>query len=107
MSLLARLALACYLAIAFVPQALARDVVTPPPVQALVPFTSDEGLARFARAVGKIDFPAPANQFAPQAAAAPRPAGCGSNSFASAAKSIFPTARAKPARPDRKSTRLN
>jgi hypothetical protein len=28
------------------------------PVQALVPFTSDEGLARFARAVGKIDFPA-------------------------------------------------
>src|SRR5258706_15746970 len=77
MSLLARLALACYLAIAFVPQALARDL-TPPPVQALVPFTSDEGLARFARAVGKIDFPALANQFEPQAAAAPRPAGCGS-----------------------------
>src|SRR6202030_4768740 len=66
MSLLARLALACYLAIAFVPQALARDLVTPPPVQALVPFTSDEGLARFARAVGKIDFPALANQFEPQ-----------------------------------------
>src|SRR5260221_5288886 len=66
MSLLARVALACYLAIAFVPQALARDVVTPPPVQALVPFTSDEGLARLARAVGKIDFPALANQFEPQ-----------------------------------------
>jgi hypothetical protein len=51
MSLLARVALAYCLATAFVPQALARDVVTPPPVQALVPFTSDEGLARLARAV--------------------------------------------------------
>ena len=66
MSLLARVALAYCLATAFVPQALARDVVTPPPVQALVPFTSDEGLARLARAEGKIDFPALANQFEPQ-----------------------------------------
>jgi hypothetical protein len=66
MSLLARVALAYCLATAFVPQALARDVVTPPPAQALVPFTSDEGLARLARAVGKVDFPALANQFEPQ-----------------------------------------
>ena len=58
MSLFARVALAYCLATAFVPQAPARDVVTPPPVQALVPFTSDEGLARLARAVGKVDFPA-------------------------------------------------
>jgi NAD(P)H-dependent flavin oxidoreductase YrpB (nitropropane dioxygenase family) len=36
------------------------------PQIALVPFTSDEGLARLARAEGKIDFPALANQFEPQ-----------------------------------------
>lgn len=36
----------------------------------LVPFASDEGLARFARASGKVDFPALANQFEAQLNAA-------------------------------------
>jgi Phytochelatin synthase len=33
----------------------------------LVAFTSDEGIARFARAVAKVDFPLLANQFEAQA----------------------------------------
>jgi hypothetical protein len=66
MSLLARVALVVLLATVAVPQAVAWDERTPTPVQALVVFNSDEGLARLARAAAKIDFPALANQFEAQ-----------------------------------------
>ena len=66
MSLLARVALVVLLATIAVPQAVARDEPTPTPVQALVVFNSDEGLARLARAAAKIDFPALTNQFEAQ-----------------------------------------
>ena len=66
MSLLARVALVVLLATVTVPQAVARDEPTPTPAQILVVFSSDEGLARLARAAAKIDFPALANQFEAQ-----------------------------------------
>ena len=66
MSLLARVVLAVLLATTGVPQAQARDEATPAPVQTLVVFNSDEGLARLARATAKVDFPALANQFEAQ-----------------------------------------
>ena len=66
MSLLARVSLVVLLATVAVPQAVARDESTPTPVQALVVFNSDEGLARLARAAAKIDLPALANQFEAQ-----------------------------------------
>ena len=66
MLLLARAVLAVLLAIAFVPQTLARDEATPVLVQTLVVFNSDEGLARLARSTAKVDFPALANQFEAQ-----------------------------------------
>ena len=66
MSLLARVALAVALATTVVSQALARDEATAVPVQALVVFNSDEGLARLARSSAKVDFPALANQFEAQ-----------------------------------------
>jgi hypothetical protein len=66
MSLLARVVLVVLLATTVVPQTLARDEATPVPVQTLVVFNSDEGLARLARATAKVDFPALANQFEAQ-----------------------------------------
>jgi hypothetical protein len=66
MLLLARVAIAVLLATTLVPGALARDEAAPNSVQGLVAFTSDEGLARLARAQGKVDFPALANQFEAQ-----------------------------------------
>ena len=48
------------------PGAYARDETTSVPVQGLVAFASDEGMARFVRAGAKADFPALANQFEPQ-----------------------------------------
>jgi hypothetical protein len=66
MSLLARVALAVALATTVVSQALARDEAIAVPVQALVVFNSDEGLARLARSGAKVDFPALANQFEAQ-----------------------------------------
>ena len=63
---LTRVLLAVLLATAFVPQALARDEPAALPLQALVAFNTDEGLARLARATAKVDFPALANQFEPQ-----------------------------------------
>ena len=44
------------------PGAYARDETTSVPVQGLVAFASDEGMARFVRASAKVDFPALANQ---------------------------------------------
>ena len=48
------------------PGAYASEETTSIPVQGLVAFASDEGMARFVRAGAKADFPALANQFEPQ-----------------------------------------
>jgi Phytochelatin synthase len=70
MSLIARMALAFLLATAQLPAAYALDNAPASVVQELVPFSSDEGLARLARSTAKVDFPALANQFEPQSNAA-------------------------------------
>jgi hypothetical protein len=70
MSLVTRLALAFLLATAQLPAAFALDnaPASAPAsvVQELVPFSSDEGLARLARSTAKVDFPVLANQFEAQ-----------------------------------------
>jgi hypothetical protein len=63
MSLIARIALALLLAVVQVPAAFALDDAPASGVQELVPFSSDEGLARLARSDAKVDFPVLANQF--------------------------------------------
>jgi hypothetical protein len=63
MSLLARIALALLLATVQIPGAFARDDAAIGVVQELVPFSSDEGLARLARSAARVNFPALANQF--------------------------------------------
>lgn len=70
MWLIARIALAFLLATAQLPTAFAFDNAPASVVQELVPFSSDEGLARLARSNAKVDFPALANQFEPQSNAA-------------------------------------
>jgi hypothetical protein len=70
MSLIIRVALACLLATAQLPAAFALDNAPANVVQELVPFASDEGLARLSRSSAKVDFPALANQFEPQSNAA-------------------------------------
>ena len=67
MSVLARLGLSLLLAATLLPQALARDDARANGEQGLVAFASDEGIARLARAVAKVDFPDLANQFEAQA----------------------------------------
>ena len=64
--LAARLALALLLATAPVSAVFALDAPSATVVYELVPFSSDEGLARLARSTAKVDFPALANQFEPQ-----------------------------------------
>ena len=71
MWLIARIALAFLLATAQLPTAFALDNAPAIVVQELVPFSSDEGLARLARSNAKVDFPTLANQFEPQSNAAP------------------------------------
>lgn len=66
MSLFARIALALLLATAQVPAAFALDSAPASVAQELVPFASDDGLARLARSDAKVDFPALANQFEAQ-----------------------------------------
>jgi len=65
MSALARAALAVFLGVAQLPAALAQDRATAPAALAsdLLPFASDEGLARLVRSDAKVNFPALANQF--------------------------------------------
>src|SRR5258706_2092914 len=58
-----RIALAFFLATAPVPAAFALDNAPATISQELVPFSSDEGLARLARSTAKVDFPSLANQF--------------------------------------------
>jgi hypothetical protein len=66
MRLLTRVVFACCVAASFVPAALARDEAPAAATQALVPFSSEEGLVRLVRSGAKVDFPALANQFEPQ-----------------------------------------
>jgi hypothetical protein len=66
MSGFARIALAFFLATAQVPAAFALDNAPATISQELVPFSSDEGLARLARSTAKVDFPSLANQFEAQ-----------------------------------------
>ena len=70
MLLIARIALVSLLATAQFPAAFALDNAPATVVQELLPFSSDEGLARLARSNAKVDFPALANQFEPQSNAA-------------------------------------
>ena len=64
MSLIARMALALLLVTVEVPAAFALDDAPAGVAQEqLVPFASDEGLARLARSDAKVDFPLLANQF--------------------------------------------
>jgi len=70
MSLITRIAFAILLAAAPLPPALALDSAAASVVQDLVPFSSDEGLARLGRSTAKVDFPALANQFEAQSNAA-------------------------------------
>jgi Phytochelatin synthase len=62
MPILTRLALALLLAAAHLP-AFALDNPPAAATQALVPFASDEGLARLARSNARVDFPLLANQY--------------------------------------------
>lgn len=66
MTLLVRWCLVFLLGTGFFQQVPARDEAAPVSVARLVPFASDEGLARLARATDKIDFASLANQFEPQ-----------------------------------------
>ena len=66
MSFIARIAFALLLASVQLPSALARDDAPASVAQELVPFSSDEGLLRFARSPAKVDFPSLANQFEAQ-----------------------------------------
>jgi hypothetical protein len=67
MSVLVRLVLSLLLATTLLPQAVAQGGAQPSAEQELVAFTSDEGIARLARAVAKVDFADLANQFEAQA----------------------------------------
>jgi len=78
MRLGARLVLALLLATAQTSGTFAEDAPSATIVQELVPFSSDEGLARLARSTAKVDFPALANQFEAQA----NPGFCGPASAA-------------------------
>jgi hypothetical protein len=66
MRLLVHIALAVFLAAAPVPAAFAFDSASVAVSQELVPFASQEGLARLARSTAKADFAALANQFEAQ-----------------------------------------
>ena len=61
-----RFVLALLLAIAPIPQALARDEAPAAVTTGLVTFNSDEGIARLARSTARADFASLANQFEPQ-----------------------------------------
>lgn len=66
MGLFARVVLACCLTASLGTAAFARDEPPSTAAQTLVPFSSEEGLARLVRSAAKVDFPALANQFEPQ-----------------------------------------
>ena len=62
----ARIALVLLLATVQLPAVFALDNAPATISQELVPFSSDEGLARLARSTAKVDFPSLANQFEAQ-----------------------------------------
>ena len=66
MAPLARIALVLLLTTVQLPEAFALDNAPATISQELVPFSSDEGLARLAHSAAKVDFPALANQFEAQ-----------------------------------------
>ena len=68
MSLFARIALIIFLTAPGLSQAQVQvqESIQQSPVQGLVAFSSDEGIARLVRAAAKVDFPALANQFEAQ-----------------------------------------
>lgn len=66
MTLVARLTLAALLVAAPLSAVWAQDSPIASTAQELVLFSSDEGLARLARSLAKVDFPALANQFEAQ-----------------------------------------
>src|SRR5262249_36089236 len=70
MQLGTRFALALLLTSLHFSVASAEDAPTAKVFHGLVPFSSDEGLARLSRSTAKVDFPALANQFEPQSNAA-------------------------------------
>src|SRR3974377_1104690 len=73
-----RFTLALLLTIVQLSATSVEDAPTAKMPQELIPFSSDEGLARLARATAKVDFPALANQFEAQS----NPAFCGPTSAA-------------------------
>src|SRR5262249_36941763 len=73
-----RFALALLLATVQFSATSAEDAPAAKIPQELIPFSSDEGLARLVRATAKVDFPALANQFEAQS----NPAFCGPTSAA-------------------------
>jgi hypothetical protein len=85
MSLLVRACVVLLLANGFLPHALASDESTPTSASELVAFDSDEGISRLARAAGKVDFPAMANQFEAQS----NIAFCGPTSAAIVLNAVF------------------
>ncbi|MEC5385219.1 phytochelatin synthase family protein [Uliginosibacterium sp. H3] len=70
MSFVARAALTCLLITLQLPGAFARDEPAASLATELLPFSSDEGLARLTRSMARVDFPALANQFEAQSNAA-------------------------------------
>ncbi|MEW6314532.1 MAG: phytochelatin synthase family protein [Pseudomonadota bacterium] len=66
MTLLARFCCSIFLATACLAPALAQEANPPPRQNGLVTFSSDEGIARLARATAKADFALLANQFEAQ-----------------------------------------
>src|SRR5215475_4305316 len=78
MQLGTRFALALLLTTIQFSAASAEDAPTAKVLQELIPFSSDEGLARLGRSTAKVDFPVLANQFEAQS----NPAFCGPTSAA-------------------------
>ncbi len=66
MTWLERFVLTLFLCASGLTQGLAQDNTQLKPLQGLVAFSSDEGMARLSSAAAKIDFPALANQFEAQ-----------------------------------------
>src|SRR5262252_7144141 len=85
MQLGTRFALALLLTTIQFSAASAEDAPTAKVLQELIPFSSEEGLARLARSTAKVDFPALANQFEAQS----NPAFCGPTSAAIVLNAVY------------------
>ena len=92
MSLLLRWFLVVLLAAGSLPQVAARDEVSSHSLPTLVPFSSEEGIARLARARDKRDFATLANQFEAQS----NGAFCGPTSAAIVLNAIYAGSRDLP-----------